>query len=309
MKTSVMKLTSIPMALVLTLGITLTGLGSSAVASTFDELCETEECRNSVTRFERYANNGNTPSMLLLAVAYANGEGVEKDHRKASMWMREAIRRNNSMAAYVKAQWRRQGLVFEQDLDRAEWMIDRAISQGNSLAMYDRAVRLMEEPNTVAGGLDLLERSAELGLPDANYLVARLLEEGVFSEPDPIAAGMIYRELGMQGFKDSRQRLRSMVEIVRQQGDVNAQVIADLTAYDNMEVITVSGRKGSFEEQLAQLHDDLRERFHHRATGSYMRRQGPCDFASGCRVIFDRDNIEGAIGWTLADIVGYNPQY
>jgi len=162
---------------------------TSAQGQTLNELCTAAEWQDFVKGFERYAQHGNTHSMVFLALAYANGEVVEQDHRKASMWIRESVRLRSPLGAYVKAQWLRQGFVFEQDEERAEWLIDRAIAGGFAVAMYDRAVRLLHDPERMQEGADLLEEAADLGLPNARYLFALLLEHGEVYEQDLVTAG------------------------------------------------------------------------------------------------------------------------
>jgi len=80
----------------------------------FSDLCTSERCEQMLQRFERYGDNGHTGSMVFMALAYAHGDGVEVDHDKASMWLKEAIRMRSPIAPYVAAQWHRQGLVWEQ---------------------------------------------------------------------------------------------------------------------------------------------------------------------------------------------------
>lgn len=277
---------------------------TSAQGQTLNELCTTAECQDLVKGFERYAQHGNTHSMVFLALAYANGEVVEQDHRKASMWIRESVRLRSPLGAYVKAQWRRQGFVFEQDEERAEWLIDRAIAGGFAVAMYDRAVRLLHDPERMQEGADLLEEAADLGLPNARYLFALLLEHGEVYEQDLVTAGLFYRELAVEGFRDSRQRLETVIGLVECSSVEDVQtVVAQLRAYDDMEVITVYGRYGSFDDHLASINASVRDRFQQKPTGTRMRRARPCEETVGCRVVFSRDSgdvpfttLAGALG-------------
>lgn len=283
---------------------TAAAFNSSAHGQTLDELCTSEQCHDLVKGFERYAQHGNTHSMVFLALAYANGEVVEQDHRKASMWIRESVRLRSPLGAYVKAQWRRQGFVFEQDEERAEWLIDRAIAGGFSVAMYDRAVRLLHDPERMQEGADLLEEAVDLGLPDARYLFALLLEHGEVYEQDLVTAGLLYRELAVEGFRDSRQRLETVIGQVERSSAEDVQtIVAQLRAYDDMEVITVYGRYGSFDDHLAAINASVRDRFYQKPTGTRMRRARPCEETVGCRVVFSRDSgdvpfttLAGALG-------------
>lgn len=273
-------------------------------AQTLDELCTSEQCHDLVKGFERYAQHGNTHSMVFLALAYANGEVVEQDQARARMWIRESVRLRSPLGAYVKAQWRRQGFIFEQDEERAEWLIDRAIAGGFSVAMYDRAVRLLRDPEGMQSGADLLEEAADLGLPDARYLLALLLESGEVYEQDLVTAGLLYRELAVENFRDSRERLDTVIAQVERSSAEDVQtVVAQLRAYDDMEVITVYGRHGSFDDHLASINASVRERFAQRPTGTRLRRARPCEGEVGCRVLYNRE--WGDVGFTtLAGALG-----
>jgi len=274
-----------------------------ATAQSFEDLCAAEGCARHIERIENYGNQGDTSSMLLLAVIYANGEGTAVDHKKASMWMREAIRLGSGHAAYVKALWRRQGIVFDKDLQRAEWLIDRAIRLKHPEAMYDRALRLIEQEHTANDGLDLLHAAADLGMQQATYLLARFLEEGVVTARDPVAAGLLFGELSLHRYKDSSTRLNSIITLLADDAETDAAFIDQLTTYKNMEVITVVGHKNQI-NALENLHNLLGERFYQPSTGSNIRRQRACNAGGGCRVIYDRKSSTPA-GDRLSEVLGH----
>ncbi|RTE85924.1 MULTISPECIES: tetratricopeptide repeat protein [Gammaproteobacteria] len=286
--------------------VTLSGYSVTVAAeeesNRFSDLCESEECERMIRNFEEYGQNGHAGSMVFMALAYAHGDGVEMDHDKASMWLREAIRMRSQVAPYVAAQWYREGIVWEQDLEEAEDYIDRAISYGYPLAMFDRSVKLLQAGEDIEEGLDLLERAAEEKLPNAQYLLARLIEEGQYYQQDVVAAGLMYRGLAVKGYRDSRARLDNIVDAVRQVEEAPTVVAAeesredilnDLTAYDDMEVITVTGRYESFEAQIADIQAGLESDYANgQRTGTRLRRSRQCGVEGGigCSVIFDRDS-------------------
>lgn len=109
----------------------------------------------------------------------------------------------------MEALWRRQGFVYGKDLQRAEWLIDRAIRLKHPEAMHDRAWHLLEQENTANDGLDLLHAAADIGMQQATYLLARFLEEEVVTARDPVAAGLLFGErfyLPSTGTNIRRQR-------------------------------------------------------------------------------------------------------
>ncbi|CUS47920.1 MAG: Sel1 repeat domain protein [Idiomarinaceae bacterium HL-53] len=296
------------------LALTLTSF--CTVAEADNSTCSSDECGNVIEGFERYANRGHVESMVLLAVAYANGEGVEQNDEKANFWIKEALRNRSAMAAYVKATWRREGKVVEQDLERAEMFIDRAIDGGLPIAMYDRAVNLMRDNRDIPEALELLEEANERDLPEAAYLLARLIEEGQFYEQDIVTAGLIYRDLALVPYKDARSRLNRIVrEIeaaeeapvpeVEEVAQTKDEVLSQLREYDNMEVITVTGQYESFEDQLASIQQNLRSNVF-RNTGTRMRRMRPCGPQSGsaCQVIFDRNSAAESPFGSIAELLG-----
>lgn len=287
----------------LTLTFSLLFSSLPAIAETFEDLCAVEGCARHIERIENYGNQGDTSSMLLLAVIYANGEGTDVDHKKASMWMREAIRLGSGHAAYVKALWRRQGFVYKQNLQRAEWLIDRAIRLKHPEAMYDRALRLIEQENTANEGLDLLHEAADLGMQQATYLLARFLEEGVVTDRDPVAAGLLFGELSIHRYKDSSARLNNIITLLADDAETDSAFIDELTTYKNMEVITVVGQENHL-NALENLHNLLGQRFYQPTTGTSIRRQRACNAGGGCRVIFDRRSSTPA-GDRLSEVLGH----
>ncbi|TRW48294.1 sel1 repeat family protein [Aliidiomarina halalkaliphila] len=291
----------LPLLLGLSLVISTVFAPSAALAG---ERCETESCRAQIERFQRYAQNGSFEAMLILAVAYANGEGVEQDIDKARQWMKESIRLRNPQAFHVKSSWRRHGVVFEQDIERADHFRDRAIELGFAPAMYEKAIDLLRENRDVDLALELISEAAEQGHPESMYAVARFYEEGVLGEPDLQAAGEIYKHLAVVGHSDARTRLRAIADEFEQQSEQGQTIARQLREYENMERIQVRALTGSLEDRLAQMNELLFKHFDNRPpTGSRFRRAHACGAANpGCRIIYQHG--QDFVGHTLMEALG-----
>jgi len=159
-------------------------------------------------------------------------------------------------------------------------------------------VHLLQEGNEISKALNLLEEAADAELPNAQYLLARLVEEGQYYQQDSVAAGLMYRDLIVKGYRDSRQRLNAIVEAleanqtsVTMEADREA-IVSVLTAYNDMEVITVRGQYESFEDQIASIQEELKKDYYRSSTGTRMRRMPACGVMNGwgCSVIFDRNS-------------------
>ncbi|WP_194757409.1 tetratricopeptide repeat protein [Aliidiomarina indica] len=267
------------------------------------ERCDTESCRAQIERFQRYAQNGSFEAMLILAVAYANGEGVEQDIDEARKWMKESIRLRNPQAFHVKSSWRRHGVVFPQDLERADHFRDRAIELGFAPAMYEKAIDLLRANQQVDEALELLSEAAEQGHPESMYAVARFYEEGVLGEQDLRAAGEIYKHLAVVGHGDARSRLRAIAEEFEQQSEEGQSIARQLREYENMERIEVRAMTGSLEDRLAQMNDLLFKHFDNRPpSGTRIRRAHACS-GFGCSVIYQRGESD-FVGPTLLEALG-----
>ncbi|EGN74228.1 hypothetical protein A28LD_2255 [Idiomarina sp. A28L] len=272
------------------LAVTISFLSTQAFA---ENVCEENDCSDAMKSIHRAADYGSAEAMIILAVGYANGEGVEADERKAKIWMQEAIRFRNPQAYHVKSQWRRNGTIFAQSEERADYWLDKAIKANYAPAFYERAVRNLRANVNIDEAMNLLQDASVSGHPESMYLLAQLFEES----NEHREAARLYMHLAVKNYRDSAERNRGYARHFEQSdNEEDRELAAQLREYESMEVIVVRSIEGSpmdtFNDMSARLEDSFYRR---KTTGTSFRRVPPCgSFVSACNVIYDRERLDAA---------------
>ncbi|RUO18725.1 hypothetical protein CWE08_10870 [Aliidiomarina iranensis] len=272
------------------LGFTLSFLAPQALA---ENLCAENDCSEAIENLHRAADYGADEAMIILAVSYANGEGVNVNMDQARIWMKEALRFRNPQAYHVKSNWRRNGTVFEQNEERADYWLQKAVESGYAPAVYEQAVRNIRANGDIDEILALLKDAAKDGHPESMYLLAQLFEESNQHRQ----AAQLYMHLAVKNYRDSNERNRAYARYFEQsEQEEDRELAAQLREYESMEVIVVRGIQSEPMEYFNDFSARLNEEFYRRkATGSNVRRAPPCgSFASPCNIIFDRKTRDTA---------------
>jgi len=120
-----------------------------------------------------------------LALAYANGEGVERSEERAAEWMRRAAEQLDVEAAHLLAEMHREGRGAPRDLaEAARWY----------------------------------RRGAKAGFPQAQYTLGLLHLEGQGVERDPRKAEAWFRYAARQGVAEARNNVAALCA---QRGEVS----------------------------------------------------------------------------------------
>lgn len=259
------------------------------------------ENEEQLEQLKRAAQYGSGEAMVMMAVAHANGEGVEPDEVVAMRWIREAIRFRNPQAYFVKSQWLRNGHMVAVDTERADYWLDRAVQANHAPAMYELAARKLRENMNDENAFELLSEAAEQGHLDSMYLLARLYESGVVgSAPQYAQAAELYTYLAIRNFRDSREKLGTYERFFAQQDNETAQKLtARIQDGLAMEVITVRADV-EFGNTLARLYETSRRP----TVGSRVRRGQECGRNPGCQVVFDREGVDTPAGTVFEAIYG-----
>lgn len=280
-------------------GVILTFAGSASARDFNDaNFCPKAECAEKIEQFRHYALNGSNSAMLLLAIVYANGEGVDQDLDEARKWMKESIRLRNAHAFHVKSGWRRSGIVFDKDLELANYWLERAVDAGYAPALHEQAVRNLQSGVADDATIDLLEEAADQGHSSSMYILARILELNTEEEENVLTAGQLYSELAHVGYRDADQRLLHLVEAVEDTSAQGAELAQKLRDFSGIERIEVRAFQGDFIARLEQFRMSLDKRgFDRRRTGTRIRRTHLCDeSAIECHTVFNRRNDDQVMG-------------
>lgn len=262
--------------------------------------CDSDICQSEFKKLERMARFGSGEAATIVAVAYARGEGVKKDVKKARRHIKQAVRWREPMGMHQMSVWLRHGFIFEQDIPRADELLDQATAAEFGPALTDKAKLLLTKntPKADIEAVALLERANEQYYQPGQYLLAQLLVSGIGVESDLARAGLIYKNLALKGYADSRQRLGEIIKVL----DLAVQhsepeiatlvqpVLSNLKQIDDIEVIEVKGKQfnpnseiSNIVAQLSSLHI-----FNQNSSGSRIPGNLCGRGTAMCRVAFDR---------------------
>lgn len=134
----------------------------------------------SVECLHRCADLGFAMAQKNLALAYANGQGVQRDDATAVRWMRKAAEQLEVEAAFMMGEFFRQGRgVPATPTDAALWY-SRSAEAGFPIAQYALGMMLLEgagEAKDLAKAEQWLSFAAAQGHPEAKNNVATLLAQ------------------------------------------------------------------------------------------------------------------------------------
>ena len=138
------------------------------------------------------AQAGNADAQYKLALAYENGDGMEKDPSEAVQWFRKAAEQGHAESQY------RTGLFCAdngvQDLSEAATWLRKAVAQGHVGA--SKILKIVE-----------MKLSAQAGNADAQYELAQAYETGNGLEKDPSEAFKWYLKAAEQGHPAAQYQL------------------------------------------------------------------------------------------------------
>lgn len=287
-------------AIILSAGIALAGLSSSTAFAGDEEgykkMCEGDSCAVQMSKLKKHARYGNPEALVLLASAYLNGDGVEKDPTKAYKKLKRAAGEDSGKAMFMLSAMKRDGIGTNKDMRKSNLWLDKAVAVKYPPAMYQKALQTLD--------FDKADNSAELALlleaerkenKAATYLMSVLRETGTLVEKDEVKAAEGFRNLSFWGYKDSSARLQAIAdrwaeaEVVAD--EKGAERIAQLA--DGIETITVTGNKMSFEMALdatiTRITSGDMQIYDGRSTGSHI--PGGCTRKRNCSIISDPNDI------------------
>ncbi len=280
------------------------------------DFCDSALCQSDFKKLERLAHYGSGEAATVVAVAYATGEGVEKDVKKARRHIKQAVRWREPMGMHQMSVWLRHGFIFEQDIGKADELLDRAAKVEFGPALTDKAKLLLakDTPQADKEAVVLLEQANEQYYKPGQYLLAQLLVSGVGVESDLARAGFLYKNLALKGYADSRVRLNEIInalEQVTQQPEpelvaVVQTVLANLKKIDDIEVIEVKGEQFDASSELGNIVAQLKSLniYYQGNTGSRIPGNICGRGTAVCSVAFDRKTDTAFGATTVGELMG-----
>lgn len=288
---------------------TVMGLSLGAQANT--ERCDSEACKAQMERLAEFGQNGSPEALAISALAYATGDGLEKDEDRARQMIKESIRLKSAVGMYIKSKWRAQGFLFEKDLERSEYFLRRSAELGYEVANYEMAARLLSQGGDASEkGLEYLDAAAGKGYIPALYVQARMMEDSATTPDELATVATVYAEVARKRHRDAGQRLRGIIQTLEDEPAADEKVVASLREMRDMEVITVVGQDPGMDNSLERINLQLETMgvYDGKRAGSRIRRQRACGDDMGCKTSFMRGGENTPYtGGTVADLFGVNP--
>jgi len=92
-----------------------------------------------LAQLQKHAERGDAVAQNNLAVRYATGDGVTRDHEKAAHWYRQAAEQGHAIAQHNLGALYELGLGVPEDLDAAAVWYRMAAEQGDGWAQFSLA--------------------------------------------------------------------------------------------------------------------------------------------------------------------------
>lgn len=250
---------------ILTMAAALCLVSAFAVpAHSMDEsvqaFCDTEDCVNTLRHLERRANHGSTLAAIVVATAYANGDGVEQDSAKAVRLLRRAANRGDPASELLISNWYREGVHLAQNSERADMFLARAVGRDYNPALKHQAMLWLQQetPELDAKAIALLEQASAQAHVPSQYFLAQLYMSGVGTDVDLVRAGTLLRNLAISNYKDAQVYLKQVIAALDNDDAVSEEYLASLTAAFDVERIEVFGGRNSPEDVLGFIESNFR---------------------------------------------------
>lgn len=239
-----------------------------------EKFCTEKKCQIQIRQLAKLAKEGSGRAAAIVAMAYASGDGIEKDLDKAEHYITLGARFRDPVAAYLMADWLRNGFVLKQDAVKADEMQNLAIKYGYAPAMYDKALTLFKtgDPQNNAQAVTLLENAADENNVNAMFLLARMKQQGVGTDQDTEGAADLFKKLARARHPESIEYLQTLLENANNNPQ-HADILASIELDKDIEVIEVTGEKLQVSLMLEGLIDNLVEsgKYDKRSIGSRIR--------------------------------------
>ncbi|RUO18477.1 hypothetical protein CWE08_11190 [Aliidiomarina iranensis] len=273
-----------------------------------EKLCEDGSCEPHIAMLHRLARYGYQDAQAVLGVMYISGDGVDKDVEHGVTLIQLAAKRGGAMAILALSKWHREGLYVEQDIVRANELLDKAVELNYPPAKYQKSLYLFasEDEQSIHEANELLEAAARWGSPPAMFLLARMKLLGEWVEYDLAGASNLLARLSREGHEGARALSRQLITQIEQEAQENAtidketlEVAERLERFTNIERIRVTPLSfGRTHSAVSDITFEM-DRTFNRGSLSRIRTQ-PCSFAMGC-VSVQPSNRHGSIVDMLSD--------
>lgn len=222
------------------------------------DFCKKNDCAQQFDKLKRQSYLHRNPySSILLATAYIEGVGVEKDYKKAYKLLRRSFSAGSNKAPFMLSAMFKDGLGVEQNMKESARYLDVAAKRNYPPAQYVKALSLLtKDTNSQKQAVALLKSAADKNHKESNYLLALLYESGQLMPKDLKRAAKYYRNAAFFQYLNSNERLQYLAKSVKEKHDDYFEIQA---LAKDVEVITITSTKSVIEalEDKISLYDQL----------------------------------------------------
>lgn len=217
------------------------------------------------------AESGNVDAQLNLGIAYAKGNGVKKDLKKAVYWLERSSKGNSARGTYLLARAYELGRGVKKDPRKAFEFMSRAEAMGIEVAKVNLGLYFrtgLGVKKDLLRSFQIFEELAESGHPVGMFILGLNYEKGLGVTQDLDIARIWYQKAAKKGYKEGAKGLARIAKKLK--GTSSLPPPGEQQSYKGITLIgssysDVSNK--SFFKQLKmaidmteQLPEDLREK-------------------------------------------------
>lgn len=183
-----------------------------------------------IFNWEKAVEQGNANAQYNLGICYENGQGVEKDLKKAFDLFHSAAQNKHTGSQYKIGVYYAEGIYVLRNIKEAMKWLEKAAKQGdkNAIAQFDLlkdemsngtlvkklldCAKIEEKENDLEKALNDYEQAAEIGDAKVQYNLAKIYEKGQITQKDSKKAFVWCEKAANQGFMYAQLALGMMYE-------------------------------------------------------------------------------------------------
>jgi TPR repeat protein len=220
--------------------------------------CNETECVEGLNQLKRFAQHGHALAATIVAMAYSDGVGFDKNPTIALKMLKKGAAKNEPIALYQLSAWYRDGINVEKNQRNADLYLDRAVKLNYPPAMHAKASMLfvIQDTESQQAAIDLLHKAAGYGYQESQYVLAQLLQNEQSSAENLIHAAEFLRRLTLQSYKDADVQLKTLIGKLTETQQATAEELAYFNETFNIEVMHV-GQSNTLSQEIAILNDRI----------------------------------------------------
>jgi uncharacterized protein len=151
---------------------------------------------------ERVEKGKDAPAMTLLAELYGGGYGVPQNINEAHKWYKLAFEAGDVQAGYNLGFYALNGLAQQKNREVAFSYFETAAKKGHLAAQYNLTLLLLERKKEKEA-VEYLNKCANGGLADCQYMLSTFYKDGISVEESPEKRAFWLQKAAEQGLTEA----------------------------------------------------------------------------------------------------------